>query len=284
MSTITLAAPAKLNLALEIIARREDGFHELETIFQTVNLHDLVTVSLSPGDTIQLVCDDHTLPTDQRNLAWRAADVFMRTNVQRHAVSIHLHKRIPHGAGLGGGSSDAAAVLRALARLLPDAPAVKLLPQLASELGSDVAFFLIGGTALGQGRGERLTMLPDLPPQPVTICMPPGSVSTPAAYGALLDHERGPRAPRGAIWWENTVKTQALDRWLHNRLTGPACRLCPAVSELLEWLRGQSLPHLMSGSGAACFTLGHLTEPPPAGVRIWHTQLRPRSHGDDWTR
>lgn len=280
MSTITLAAPAKLNLTLEIIARREDGFHELETIFQTVDLHDLVTVALSPGDGIQLTCDDQSLPTDQRNLAWRAADAFMRTGVEHHAVTIHLSKRIPHGAGLGGGSSDAAAVLRALSRLLPDAPAVQQLPQLAAGLGSDVPFFLVGGTALGHGRGEQLTILPDLPAFPVTICMPAGSVSTPAAYGALLDHERGPRAPRGADWWQATIKTQSPATWLHNRLTGPARRLCPAVCELLEWLEKRPLPHLMSGSGAACFTLGHLTDPPPAGVRVWHTHLRARSHLD----
>jgi len=120
MSAITVAAPAKINLHLEVLGRRADGFHELETVFQTLDLHDRVSVRLEPGDdAVDLACSDPTLPADHGNLAWRAGAAVLAARPGLGRISITLEKHLPAGAGLGGGSSDAAAVLRALAALDP---------------------------------------------------------------------------------------------------------------------------------------------------------------------
>lgn len=276
---IQLDAPAKLNLHLEVLSRRADGFHELETLFQALELADGVEIEVRPGGSgISLSCDDPGIPADRGNLAWRAAEVFCAGGATG-PVGIHivLNKRIPHGAGLGGGSSDAATVLRALAHLLPGNRSPSELHALAAELGSDVPFFLRGGTQLGHGRGELLEPLPDLPPCAVTVLMPDQVVlPTPAVFRALTESERGPRPARGGAWFRQaTAAAGELAALLHNRLTAPAVRLCPAVGALLGWLEARGVPHLMSGSGAACFALGHLD--PPAGVRAWRTHFR-RAH------
>lgn len=274
---LRLDAPAKLNLHLEILSRRADGFHELETVFQALELADEVEVEVHPGGSgIALTCDDPGIPSDSGNLAWRAAEAFCADGVAGEvAVRIALAKRIPHGAGLGGGSSDAAAVLRALHRLLPGVRSPAALAVMAAELGSDVPFFLRGGTQLGHGRGEILQPLPAPARRAVTVLMPERVVlPTPAVFRALSESERGPRPPRGAAWFRQALADDGgFVALLHNRLTAPAVRLCPAVGELLEWLRNQGIPHLMSGSGAACFALAHVD--PPPGVRAWRTHFRP---------
>nr|MBA3846538.1 4-(cytidine 5'-diphospho)-2-C-methyl-D-erythritol kinase [Planctomycetota bacterium] len=174
MGRRTISAPAKVNLHLEVLGRRGDGFHALETIFQTLELADEVSVELVPGpDGIVLTCDDPTLPTDARNLAWRAAEAFRARRPVAGRCDVHLRKRIPAGAGMGGGSSDAAAVLRALSALVSAPPSSDELAAIAAELGSDVPFFLTGGTAHALGRGEIITPLADLPRLPLTVLKPP---------------------------------------------------------------------------------------------------------------
>ncbi|GDY13559.1 4-diphosphocytidyl-2-C-methyl-D-erythritol kinase [Planctomycetota bacterium] len=285
-ASVTLAAPAKINLFLEVTGRRSDGFHGLETVFQTIELHDTVQVEVVPAEPgsdqpqnrIALSCDDPSLPVDQRNLAWRAAAAYLSLHPFGQ-VAITLSKRIPHGAGLGGGSSDAATVLRALA--LHD-PAPPDLFGLAAGLGSDVPFFLLGGTAHATGRGEILAALPDLPDLPITVLMPEGaSCPTPAIFAALTDDERGPRPARGADWWRAalaSVTVAGFGPLLTNRLTEPAVRCCPAVGKLLEVLHKRGDTVWMTGSGAACVVLG-VVEPPPA-TRAWPTRLRRRSRLD----
>lgn len=274
---LRLDAPAKLNLHLEILSRRADGFHELETVFQALELADEVEVEVHPGGSgIALLCDDPGIPADRGNLVWRAAELFCADGaVGEVGVRIALTKRIPHGAGLGGGSSDAAAVLRALHRLIPGGRSPTALAAMAAELGSDVPFFLRGGTQLGYGRGEILQPLPTPACRAVTVLMPEGVVlPTPAVFRALTEDERGPRAARGAAWFRQALSADdSFTALLHNRLTAAAVRLCPAVGGLLEWLRNQGIPHLMSGSGAACFALAHVD--PPPGVRAWRTHFRP---------
>jgi 4-diphosphocytidyl-2-C-methyl-D-erythritol kinase len=279
ISRVTMTAPAKLNLHLEILGRRDDGFHELETLFQTIELSDRVTVERRAGAGIAMECDDATLPDGPANLAWRAAAAFIDgRHDQAGALRITLAKIIPYGAGLGGGSSDAAAVLLALDQLLPGFHPRERLEGLAAELGSDVPFFLLGGTALGAGRGERLAPMPDLPRLPVTVLMPAATLPTPAVYRELTDAERGPRPGHGAAWWRERLASMRtigdVAPLLHNRLTAPAGRLCPAVVQLLGWLAAKGVPHLMSGSGAACFALGHIDA--PAGTRSWRTWTRVR--------
>jgi 4-diphosphocytidyl-2-C-methyl-D-erythritol kinase len=262
---ITLPAPAKINLHLEILGRRADGFHALETVFQTLALADAVTVDLASGTGIVLTCSDPTIPADERNLAWRAAAAVQARRPGCGRVTMSLAKRIPHGAGLGGGSSDAASVLLALNHLLAAPLPASELAAIALALGSDVPFFLMGGTAHATGRGEELTPLAEVAPMPVTVLMPAAHLPTPTVFQELTDAERGPRTARGATWAAN----QPVTALLHNRLTGPARRLCPAAASLLDWLADQGVPHLLSGSGAACFALAHVN--PPAGVRAFHT-------------
>ncbi len=280
---LSVAAPAKLNLFLEVLGRRADGYHELETVFQTIELADTVTVALDPGAAgITLRCDDPALPQDAGNLAWRAAAAFLAGGGDAAgAVHLTLAKAIPHGAGLGGGSSDAGAVLRALSRLLPGWHSAPGLAALAARIGSDVPFFLLGGTAWATGRGEVLSALPDLPALPLTVLMPQAMLPTPAVFAALTAEERGPRAAQGAAWWGAAVAgadAARLGGLLHNRLTAPACRLCTPLRALLDQLSAARIPCLMSGSGSACLALAEV--PPPAGVRAWSTRLRPRARLD----
>lgn len=277
MPSLTLAAPAKTNLHLEVLGRRGDGFHELETVFQALELADRVTVALAPGpDRVELRCDDPALPADRGNLAWRAAAAVLDRSPGLGTVSIALEKRIPHGAGLGGGSSDAATVLRALARLAPAAARLDLAP-IALSLGSDVPFFLLGGTAHALGRGERLTPLPDAPPVACTVLMPDAILPTPTVFAELDDAERGPRAPLGAPWWAERLP-RGWDAALTNRLEAPARRRCPPAAALLDALAAAGVRHVLSGSGAACIAFGDVPALP--GVRALPTRFRPRSRID----
>jgi 4-diphosphocytidyl-2-C-methyl-D-erythritol kinase len=274
MPAVTFAAPAKVNLSLEILGRRGDGFHELETVFQTLELHDRIEVAIEkPGRGISLACSDPELPLDQGNLAWRAAAAVCEQCPDLGAVRIALDKRVPAGAGLGGGSSDAATVLRALARLEPRVARLDL-SAIAARLGSDVPFFLIGGTAHALGRGEALTPLPDAPSQAVTVLMPAAHLPTPAVYAELSDAERAPRTARGAAWWTDHLQRGDTGAFTPNRLTGAARRLCRPLADLLDWLETRGIPHLMSGSGSACVAFAAIA--PPQGVKAWSTSFRPR--------
>jgi len=166
---MNVRAFAKINWTLRVTGKRADGFHDLETIFQTISLHD--TLTFRDSDRLTLTCDDPTIPTDDTNLVLRAARA-----IDAEPVAIHLEKRIPHGGGLGGGSSDAAATLTALGA--PD-------PAVALALGSDVPFFLLGGTAYATGRGEVLTPLRNRAGIALLLLFPEERVNTAEAYGML---------------------------------------------------------------------------------------------------
>jgi len=159
-------AYAKINWTLRVTGRRTDGFHDLETIFQTISLHD--TLTFTESDRLTLTCDDPTIPVDDTNLVLRAARA-----IDAKPVAIHLEKRIPHGGGLGGGSSDAAATLTALGAPRPD---------VALALGSDVPFFLVGGTAYATGRGEVLTPLRNRAGVALLLLFPEKRVLTSEAF------------------------------------------------------------------------------------------------------
>lgn len=178
-------APAKINLGLRIVRRRADGFHELRTVFQTVGLADRLKLAHRAGRGLEIDFQvTGEAPAGEGNIAQRALRVAAEAFGLHGTFSLELYKRIPMGAGLGGGSSDAAAVIRLLAHIAgPAAAPLRLQLRLAAELGSDVASFLIGGTVLGLGRGEEVYALPDLAPWHVVIVMPAGhAVSTPQAF------------------------------------------------------------------------------------------------------
>jgi 4-diphosphocytidyl-2-C-methyl-D-erythritol kinase len=186
MPVLSGQAPAKVNLALKILERRPDGCHELRTVFQTISLADRLVVSYTqrgPAE-VHLRCNEGGLE-GPRNLAARAARELLAAGGWRGEVQVKLEKRIPVGAGLGGGSSDAAAVLLALRRLLKPRPPADLLLQVAALLGSDIPYFLVGGTALGIGRGEEVYPLPDQPQKWLLLLAPDLRISTPEAYRDL---------------------------------------------------------------------------------------------------
>ncbi|MCX6636382.1 MAG: 4-(cytidine 5'-diphospho)-2-C-methyl-D-erythritol kinase, partial [Acidobacteria bacterium] len=176
-------ALAKLNLGLKVLNKRPDGYHELRTVFQTISLADTIDIEFMPGrrSDVELVAEVD-IPD---NLVERAARLAMETLRIRGRVRFHLAKRIPAGAGMGGGSSDAAAVLLALPVLAGKRADLETLIELGGRLGSDVPFFLLGGTAVALGRGSELYPLPDVPARHGLAVMPPVQVSTPEAYRAL---------------------------------------------------------------------------------------------------
>ena len=177
---------AKINLGLKILGKRPDGFHEIRTVYQTVSLADQlqVTVSMRQSGT-RLECDHEELSSGRENLVYRAAELWRRARGFKGGIRLRLEKKIPMGAGLGGGSSDAAVTLLALERLTGNRLDALVRRQLAAELGSDVPLFLLGGRVLGCGRGEEVYPLTDLPGRPCLIAFPGFAVSTAEAYRAL---------------------------------------------------------------------------------------------------
>ena len=188
MKAVREIANAKINLFLDVIARREDGFHDIKTVMHSISLSDELTVVFKPSSVTNikmLVKGSRFLPTDSKNLAVRAAALYLDTLGKTADIDITLKKRIPIAAGLAGGSSDAAATLRAMNRLFDKAFTERALYAMAADLGSDVPYCLYGKTALCEGRGEILTKLPDTLKLNVVVAVANAHVSTPAAYSEL---------------------------------------------------------------------------------------------------
>lgn len=180
-----LLANAKINLTLDILRRREDGYHDLQMVMQSVTLADELTVAPARGEEGQAASDLSFLPTGGRNLAQVAAAAFRQATGLTAEVDVSIRKHVPVCAGLAGGSADAAAVLRAMNRLAGTGLSPAELAGIGERVGSDVPFCVLGGTALAEGRGERLTPLPPLPPCHIVICKPPFSISTPQLFGRV---------------------------------------------------------------------------------------------------
>lgn len=254
-SGVRVRAPAKVNLTLHVGARRPDGFHEVDTLFQAIDLADRVEVRWSDaGGGVTLDLDGPDLGPVEDNLAVRAAAAFRRAADLDRGVRIRLVKHVPAGAGLGGGSSDAAAVLRALDHLAGRPLPASVLRSLAGDLGSDVPFFL-GDSPLarGRGRGERLVPCRPLPPAWLVLVLPPVHVATGPAYEALAEARRGNSTPAPPVdpdvgSWASVVGS------LHNDFEAVVAAAHPRVAASLAMLRevGAS-PALLSGSGGACF-------------------------------
>jgi 4-diphosphocytidyl-2-C-methyl-D-erythritol kinase len=250
-------AHGKVNLDLRVLGSRADGYHELRTVFQTIDLHDTLTAQEKPGPFV-LKCRTPGVPLDDKNLVWRAGAALWkalgRGGDPCDAV-ITIEKGIPLEAGLGGGSADAAAGLQVLARLWGGAP-LSLLREVAAGIGSDVPFFLSGGTALGLGRGEEIYPLVDLPRHWIVVVLPPFGVSTAEAY-AWYDEDRaaGVREPRGELQilpvpWP-TRAAQMI-----NDLEPPVLRRHPEIGAIKTALKeAGAVAAAMSGSGSAVFGL-----------------------------
>lgn len=183
--SITVPAYAKLNLTLDILGKRDDGYHEMQMVMQTISLHDDVTVALTDGKGITCRVDGAALPCDERNLAVKAARAFCEAMEYGGSIDIALIKRIPSEAGMAGGSADAAAVLRALRALVSPTLTDERLEQIGAAVGSDVPFCIRGGTQLAEGRGEKLTVLKPAPRFFVAVCKPDFPISTPALFARV---------------------------------------------------------------------------------------------------
>lgn len=183
MTTLYEGAFAKLNLTLDVLGKREDGYHDLKSVMQTISIRDDIEIDIGTGKPWTLECDKDDIPTDERNLAWKAAKVYLDAmGKDPNGLAIRITKRIPSQAGMGGGSADAAAVLRALNRHYGEPLSIFALAELGAQVGSDVPFCTLCGTAMVEGRGERLRKLPDMPDCVFVICKPEFSVSTPELY------------------------------------------------------------------------------------------------------
>jgi 4-diphosphocytidyl-2-C-methyl-D-erythritol kinase len=238
---------AKINLSLRVLGTWPDGYHQLRTVFQSIALHDTVTIRASRGALV-LTCDDPACPAGDENLVWRAAAAVWKAAGRPGAprgVSIHIEKRIPMQAGLGGGSSDAAAAIRVLGGWWGlDRPRRR---AIAMALGADVPYFLEGGTALGLDRGDLLFSLPDAAAAWVVVAIPPFGVSTRDAFG-WFDRSRAGRVRRTAAGADD------LD-W-RNDLEAVVAARHPEVARLVRALERAGAVHaLMSGSGSAVFGL-----------------------------
>ncbi len=253
MKRIIMQAPAKINLGLIVRGKRPDGYHEIETVLQMVSLYD--TLEIAQGDDgIVLASDTSALPLGQENLVYRAAERLALEAGRAPAVRIHLAKQIPVAAGLGGGSSDAAATLAGLNRLWGlDYPAERL-RTMAVELGMDVPFFLLSPTAFAKGRGEQLTPLrPPKPPLWVVLVNPGFRVSTPWAYESLNLGLTIKNKHISMLRFSITAFEDARFP-LENDLEGATLKAFPVLGEIKESLRELgALTGLMSGSGPTVF-------------------------------
>ena len=250
MNPFTLEAPAKINLSLRILAKRADGYHDLDTLMVKLpQLADLL--HFSPADEFQFTCDDASLPTDASNLVVRAVAVFEEATKLPCKCHIALEKRIPHQAGLGGGSSDAAATLLGLNRLHGDPLSPDQLVALAAQIGSDVPFFLSPGAARCTGRGELIAPVSAPPAMPVLLLKPIFGVATPAAYAA----------------WQSAIPVPGIDYAAQtvgeleivNDLETPVFQKYRFLAELKQWLLGRSevAGALLCGSGSTVFAVLH---------------------------
>lgn len=258
---ITVKAPAKVNLNLRILGKREDGYHDLVSLVQKVSLYDKLTFRRRADSALSLTCDNPDLPTDEGNLVWRAADD-LRRHCRREdlGVDIHLAKKIPHGAGLGGGSSDAAATLMALDYLWELNLPPETMLTLAAGLGSDVPLFLKPSPAVISGRGEIVTPVTAWLNALFVIVFPGASISTQWVYSnfRLTKHTNNLRILALQEAERGELRPEEWGSLLVNDLEGCVLDAYPEVARcregLLQW---GAVGALMSGSGSAVFGLFH---------------------------
>ena len=249
MNSLTLSCPAKVNLYLKVVGRRPDGYHDLVTVMQPLTLADELILTLGAADII-LDCNRPDLPVDKNNLAIRAALAFQEATSESFGMHLRLTKNIPVAAGLGGGSSDAAGVLRGLNRLRGQPLDDNRLRQVARSLGADVPFFLLNGPALAQGIGDRLSPL-KLPTDWFVLVNPGFPVSTAWVYASLKPTFEAPDET-----FLNRLAYEHPARWLHNDLESVTLNRYPTLADLKQFLLTEgALGTLMSGSGPTVFGL-----------------------------
>ena len=258
MTTLFEPAYAKLNLTLDVLGKRPDGYHDLRSVMQTISVRDDIEIDIGTGKPWSLECSKEGIPLDERNLAWKAAKVYcdvMRKDPD--GITIRIEKRIPSEAGMGGGSADAAAVLRALNRHYGEPLSIFALAELGAQVGSDVPFCTVCGTAMVEGRGEQLRKLPDIPECFFVICKPDFSVSTPELYKKIdsvaIPHRPDNRAMESAILAGDLEKIAAnIYNVFDPVVTADHLELNYIKSVMNSY---GSIGQQMTGSGSACFAV-----------------------------
>lgn len=258
MTTLYESAFAKLNLTLDVLGKREDGYHDIQSVMQTVSIRDDIEIDVGTGKPWSLKCNREGIPCDERNLAWKAAKVYCEAlGKDPGGIEIRITKRIPVEAGMGGGSADAAAVLRALNDHYGNPLSILALAELGAQVGSDVPFCVVCGTAMVEGRGEKLKKLPDMPDCIIVVVKPEFSVSTPELY-KKLDETAIAKRP------DNRAMESAL-------LSGDLRRVCDQIGNVFDPVVTAEHPELnyikslfhqygaityqMTGSGSAVYAI-----------------------------
>ena len=253
MDKISLKAPAKINLYLKVIRKREDGYHEIESLMQAIDLYD--DIGIERSDLLELECDDPSLPADETNLALKAA-VLLQQRVYFPGAKIILKKGIPIGSGLGGGSSDAAFVIRGISRLYNIELSLEEKIDLASEIGSDVPFFLSNGQAMVSGRGERINSVRAPMDYRIILIVPSVRSSTSRAYGKLKINLTKEFEP---VLLKRRIESSSFYRLMEsfgNDLEEAVLSDLPELGKLKEVLiRSGCIYSCMTGSGSAVFGL-----------------------------
>lgn len=258
MTTLYESAYAKINLTLDVLGLRSDGYHALKSVMQTVSLCDDIEIDIGTGKPWCLKCEAEGVPLDQRNLAWRAAEVFFEAiGKDPDGLEIRMVKRIPSQAGLGGGSSDAAAVFRALNRHYGLPMTAQELADLSAKVGSDVPFCVLGGTVMVEGRGEFVRKLPDMPQCTIVICKPEFPVSTPALYKKIDECEIQKRPDNDAM--EAAIlkgDLAGICENVHNVFDPVVAAEHPEIDHIKSVFAScGALAQQMSGSGSATFAI-----------------------------
>lgn len=261
MNFITERGYAKINLYLDITSKYEDGYHQVNTVMQTVSLSDDVALSLNDSGKIELTCDNADIPLDEGNIAYRAAELFFKRSSVRSGVNIAITKRIPVSAGLGGGSADAAAVLRGLNELFDRPFSKDKISELGAELGADVPFCIVGGTVVADGRGDHLSHVAPMRGCYIVLANGGEGISTPFAYRQLdnkyHNFENGAHRTH-----THTSLVEALERGsvaalsseLYNVFEKAILPIRPVAQEIRNTLTEMSAKGiLMSGSGPTVF-------------------------------
>ncbi|MFZ5642754.1 MAG: 4-(cytidine 5'-diphospho)-2-C-methyl-D-erythritol kinase [Bacillota bacterium] len=252
-----IKARAKINLTLDVMGTRSDGYHEILTIMQALELHDKLEVETNPDGLIEVECSHPDVPSGKENLVFKAADILRKEYGCSMGAKISIRKHIPVAAGLAGGSADAAAVLKALNRLWDLNASESELQKVGEKIGSDIPFCITGGTALARGRGELLTPLPSFSDIGVVVVKPPFSVSTAKVY-SMIDNFPGNSGPdlREVVQAIENRDYKAVAGMMNNALERVTTYLHPEILEIKEALIGAGAAgSLMSGSGPAVFGL-----------------------------
>ena len=256
--TETEFAAAKINLSLDIVSKMANGYHSLRTIMQTVNLRDEITIECGPGEGIRVDTGVPYIPCDERNIAAKAAIAFFDyTGIKGYKVKISINKKIPVCAGLGGGSTDGACVIRLLDKAFNTELDRVSLERIASSFGSDVPFSISGGTKLAEGRGELLTDLPPIPKCHIVICKPPFSCSTPELFGLVkCEKIRARPDTEGIVKALSDGDIGGIARRMYNVFEDVLPRGRQEIAEIKSALLDNgALGAVMTGSGPAVFGL-----------------------------